>query len=151
MELEVELLIDDQATQEYTDEDFEQEPVEHEASKYIEALEGASFAFRCTVHPRYVFEPGVDYLAYEMTVDGESVMGLAANKKLLHPDEGMTSVRKGYVSRHAGQLQEEEFRFTRFEVRGMLSLKCTVNARPADPVHRRKNLWSRTRSSTGGA
>ena len=125
-DIEVEILINDRPAIEYSDNDFEQEPVEDEMSKYIEAVEGAKFAFRCTVHPSYEFAPAIDLLCFKFLVDGVRVMGKVVTKENISTGEPTTQMREGYITKLNGVASEEKFLFGKIKTCGRLRSCCTA-------------------------
>ena len=128
-ELEVELLVGGEPAKEYTDDDFEQEPIQRAMSKYVEAVEDVNFAFRCTIHRSYKFTKNVDYLAFEYLVDGVKVTASAAAKRDHKKGQGLIRHRNGYISKHEGLLREEKFRFGKIETYGRAIAVQGIKAR----------------------
>ena len=67
----VDFLVNGQPAEEFDEPVHGDEPVRDEASRYILAVAGASFAFRCIVPPRYsVYEP-TDSVRFKLILNGE--------------------------------------------------------------------------------
>jgi hypothetical protein len=109
--LEAEILVDGKPATEYPDEDFDQDPVDDAASRYIEGVAGARFEIRCTVPPKYKFGAGVDYLACRYTVDGVSAKGRVLTKSDCQSKNSDSTTRSGFRSNVHGREMEERFRF----------------------------------------
>ena len=69
-DLEVQIVVDGKVAEEYADIDFDQEPVDGEASKYIEIVLGQSFALKCTAHEEYKFTLATAFLTFKVIIDG---------------------------------------------------------------------------------
>jgi hypothetical protein len=72
--LEVKVKVEDIYAVEYEDDDDEAEESESVATKYIEAVSGASFGITCRVLPTYHFNE--DFLSFQIFVDGERAGGM---------------------------------------------------------------------------
>ena len=118
-DIEVEILIDGQPAKEYTDDDFEQEAVEDQMSKYILAVEGAHFKFRYTLYPSYTFAPAIDYLGFYFKVDGKKVSGKVMEKERISKRKTKSGSRDGYISKLDGMPIEEKFVFSNITTHGM--------------------------------
>ncbi len=68
--LKVELRINGQPAVEYEDPDAEDGSLQDEVSRYIEAHDGGSFTFRCTVPASYVVSTSNDALSFNLHLDG---------------------------------------------------------------------------------
>ena len=117
-DLEVVLLINGQPAKEYTDANFEQEATKNEVSKYIEAIEGASFELRYTVSQAYRFAPAIDWLYFDLSVDGK----FACTQREYKQDSKRTGLLDCFVKWIDERTWEKSsFRFARLEVCGKSS------------------------------
>ena len=150
---EVEILISGQPAKEYTDDDFEQEPLEDEASKYIEAVEGSNFAFRCTLHPSYKFAPAIDYLCFTFSVDGEQVTGKVVTPEEISQGRTASKMRGGgggvyWSSSRPGRGAEISFRQDR-NLRYLSNTMPSSSAEGSNIACRPYRHQSRVRTSEG--
>ena len=120
-ELEVEIAIDGQPAREYTDKDFEQEPLENHMSKYIEALSGSRFEFRCKAHPGYELAPAIDWLSFRCFIDGGLVRKETVLVRGVTSSKTRTATADGFISSRDGYEILERFRFDPLKTQGSCS------------------------------
>ena len=125
-ELEAEIVVDGQPLREYDDTDFDQEPLENHMSKYIEAMSGSRFDFRCKVHPGYEFAPAIDYLQFRCFIDGRFVRGKVVTAEHIMGSNSHTTTADGFVSFHNEVRMVERFRFDALKMQGTYSVPLAI-------------------------
>lgn len=72
-EIEVQFLIEGEVAIEHPDTQPDDGDIKDTLSTYIEATTGLSFGVRYTVHKDYLFAPAIDFLGFEIHIDGHSL------------------------------------------------------------------------------
>ena len=102
---------------EYPDEDFDQGPVEDEASKYVEAVAGATYGLRRTVNENYEFAPAITHLNFKSFIDGEAITGrIMSREDLESKDTAVHIVEDMEVVN--GKVREAKLRFASLDTYG---------------------------------
>jgi hypothetical protein len=116
-DIEAQIVVDGKVADEYADIDFDQEPVEHQASKYIQTVPGASFAMQYQVHEGYQVTPGVTHLTFHLWVDRHRLEARLISKERVKTGDATTMLGQVF-KKAAGDWSRHPLRFTSLESYG---------------------------------
>jgi hypothetical protein len=97
------------ALEEYEDEDTEQANTTTSLTKYVEAVSGANFGLKLTIHPGWTMQ--ADFISWYIDLDGKQCGGGLIKSESYDGSRSCTSVLYGVASGAGGHWTERKFRF----------------------------------------